>query len=184
VADRTDIFDFERASRGLRDLLPPETRVREVFLGQGDAEEARREILESLNSGQLLVNFLGHGSVEVWRGDLLSSADARALRNGTRLPFLVAMNCLNGFFHDVYTESLAESLLKAEGGGAVAVWASSGLTLPAEQAVMDRALLETLFAPGGATLGEATLRARASVRDRDVRRTWILFGDPATRLRH
>ena len=35
------------------------------------------------------------------------------------------MNCLNGFFHDLYTTSLAESLITAPQGGAVAVWASS-----------------------------------------------------------
>jgi len=33
------------------------------------------------------------------------------------------------------------------------------------------------------TLGEAVRRAKAAVSDQDVRRTWILFGDPTTRLR-
>jgi hypothetical protein len=34
------------------------------------------------------------------------------------------------------------------------------------------------------TLGEAILKAKASTSDPDVRRTWILFGDPAMKLRH
>jgi hypothetical protein len=37
------------------------------------------------------------------------------------------MDCLNDFSQDVYTESLAESLLLAPHGGAEGVWASSGL---------------------------------------------------------
>lgn len=44
------------------------------------------------------------------------------------MPVYFLMDCLNGFFQDVYTESLAESLLPAPHGGAVGVWASSGLT--------------------------------------------------------
>jgi hypothetical protein len=33
------------------------------------------------------------------------------------------------------------------------------------------------------TLGEATSLSKAAVSDNDVRRTWCLFGDPATRLK-
>jgi hypothetical protein len=32
------------------------------------------------------------------------------------------------------------------------------------------------------TVGEAIIQAKASVQDIDVRRTWILFGDPAIKL--
>ena len=38
------------------------------------------------------------------------------------------MTCLNGYFHDPAFESLAQALMSAEGGGAVAVWAPSGMT--------------------------------------------------------
>jgi hypothetical protein len=55
------------------------------------------------------------------------------------------MDCLNGFFHDVYTESLAESLVLAKEGGAVAGWASSGLTEAEPQAAMDQNLVRKLL---------------------------------------
>jgi hypothetical protein len=58
-----------------------------------------------------LVNYLGSGSVDLWRGDLLISDDPVRLSNGIKLPMVIAMNCLNGFFDDIYTESLASSLL-------------------------------------------------------------------------
>jgi hypothetical protein len=126
---------------------------------------------------------MGHGSEEGWRGDTFTSADAGALTNGFRLPFVVAMTCLNGFFQDVYSDSLAEALLKAKQGGAVAVWTSSGLTEPDKQAVMNKELVRLLFNGEKLTLGEATKRAKAVISDPDVRRTWILFGDPTTMLR-
>jgi hypothetical protein len=78
---------------------------------------------------------------------------------------------------------LAEALLKAPQGGALAVWASSGLTEPSAQAVMNRELVRLLFNGPSLTVGEAAMKAKATITDPDIRRTWILFGDPATRLR-
>ncbi len=49
--------------------------------------------------------------------------------NANHLSVFVMMTCLNGYFDDPALESLAESLLKAERGGAVAVWSSSGMTI-------------------------------------------------------
>jgi hypothetical protein len=184
VSDDNDLFDFQAASRRLEEVLPPGMIVREVSLQRSDTAAARQELLAGLEAGQLLVNYIGHGSVEVWaREGLLSSRDALRLTNSPRLPLVLALNCLNGFFHDLYTESLAESLLKAPRGGAVAVWASSGLPLPDEQPSLNQELARILFDGTSPTLGEAVVRAKAAVRDRDLRRSWILFGDPATRLR-
>ncbi len=101
---------------------------------------------------------------------------------GPHLPLVSAMTCLNGFFHDVYSEqSLAEALQTAPNGGAIAIWASSTVTKPDMQAVMNRGLVRRLLQ--GMTLGEAAVQAKAAVPDPDVRRTWILFGDPTTRLK-
>jgi hypothetical protein len=74
--------------------------------------------------------------------------------------------------------------MKASGGGAIAIWTSSGLTEPDKQAVMNKELIKLLFnSREPITLGEATARAKASVSDQDIRRTWILFGDPSQRLK-
>ena len=184
VADINDGFSFEGASEELRALLSSTIVVRKIFRGDfGTDADARNALISAINQGPLLVNFLGHGSVEVWRGGILSWGDAEGLINGWRLPFFINMTCFNGTFHDVYTESLSEALLKASGGGAVAVWASSGMTEPEGQAMMDKELFRLLFNGESTTLGEATARAKASTGDQDVRKTWILFGDPTTRLK-
>jgi len=185
VADINDTFNYETASEELRGLLPSSIVVRKIFRGDfGTDGEARNALISSINQGPLLVNYLGHGSVEVWNGGILNSGDAVTLINGWRLPFFITMTCFNGMFHDVYTESLSEALLKAEQGGAVAVWASSGLTEPEAQAMMNRELIRILFSGESITLGEAVKRAKAATTDPDVRRTWILFGDPTTKLKN
>jgi len=183
VADRNDGFDFEGASEAVRDLLPPYLPARQVFRADFSSDDVvRSELLRGINHGPLLVNFIGHGSVEIWRG-MFSTDDVETLVNGMRLPFFVSMTCLNGFFQDPYAEPLAEALLKAKQGGAIAVWASSGLTEAGGQAAMNKELIRLLFSSGSITLGEATAKAKFSAGDDDIRKTWILFGDPTTRLR-
>jgi hypothetical protein len=185
VADRTersDEFNFEGASEEIWGLLPTSLTVRKIYRSQfGSDDQLKGMLLSGINQGPLLVNFIGHGSVEIWRG-ILTSDDADGLINEMGLPFFVSMTCLNGFFHDVATESLAEALLKAKGGGAVAIWTSSGLTEPDKQVVMNRELVKLLFGRDPITLGEAAAKAKSSVSDQDIRRTWILFGDPSQRL--
>jgi hypothetical protein len=186
VADKTeksDDFNFEVASEEIWGLLPRSLVVRKIYRSQfGSDAQANGVLLSAINQGPLLVNFIGHGSIEIWRG-ILSSEDAEGLVNGMRLPFFVNMTCLNGYFQDPYSETLGEALIKAKGGGAIAVWTSSGLTEPDKQAVMNKELIKLLFDGQSLTLGEATARAKASVSDQDIRKTWILFGDPTTRLK-
>jgi peptidase C25-like protein len=177
VADRSDDFDFGGELLRLGQRLP-EGREVEVILSQElGRDTAREKTLQALKQGGGLVVYLGHGSVESWRG-LLTSDDAGELKNQD-LFFAAAMTCLNGFFHDLYIRSLAESLLRAPEGGAAAVLASSGLCFPDGQVEMTSALLDSLWGDSPpSTLGEACREAKAKVHDLDTRRTFIFFGDP------
>ncbi|MCK5352652.1 hypothetical protein KAJ77_08725, partial [bacterium] len=181
VADQNDEnFDFEVISNGLKNSLPSEFTVQEIFRGQSGAA-TKAQLLATLNEGSALVNYSGHGSTEIWGGDILTSQDAKDLSNGSQLPFFVALNCLNGFFHDIYTESLAEALIRSEQGGAIGVWASSALTSSLGQSQVAREMYRLAFEEG-LTLGEAAAQAKAVVSNLDVRRSWIFFGDPVTRI--
>jgi hypothetical protein len=182
VADRNDGFNFEAASLALKALLPPAVRASEVFRGRLDDATAKSLLLEAINRGQKIVNYAGHGSTDAWRGSLLTSDDARGLYNSDRLSLFVMMNCLNGYFHDVARDSLGEALLKAEKGGAVAAWGSSGMTMPDGQAALNQELYRQLF-DSRLTLGEAIRKAKEAIGDNDIRRTWILLGDPTMHMR-
>jgi len=57
------------------------------------------------------------------------------------------------------------------------------LTDPEEQVPMNEELIRLLFNVDGLTIGEAIMGAKHDAADRDVRRTWILFGDPTLRLK-
>jgi hypothetical protein len=183
VADNADNFDFAAASRALGSRLPAGVSARYVTLNPAAAGQSRSELLDALNGGQLLVNYTGHGGPDVWaQENLLNTAGALGLKNADRLPFVTALSCMNGLFHDVFGDSLAESLLKAPDGGAIAVWSSSGLTAAQFQLEAGTALYDALFRPN-TRLGDAVRTAKSAASDPDVRATWNLIGDPATRLR-
>lgn len=184
VADHASGNDFEGASSTLGQQLPAGMPVQIVNRGTQDASTVRNQIISNLNQGPQVVNYFGHGSVGLWTGaGLLTTGDAAGLSNGNRLPLFTMMTCLNGYFHDVSGDSLAEALLKSQNGGAVAVWASSGQTNMEGQLQVAQPLYQLLFGGQPMTLGDAVRGAKSATGDQGVRRSWIFFGDPTQRIR-
>ncbi len=152
--------------------------------GRQDDGIAHADIIAKLNSGKAVVNYSGHGNVDVWTGaSIFTSSDATALANGNKLSFVVVMDCLNGYFQDPTLLSLSEALVKAPQGGAVAAFASSGLTLPDGQHEMSAQLYTLIYGAQQIALGDAIKIAKGATTDSDVRRTWIFFGDPSMKIR-
>jgi len=183
VADKDDSTDdFTGDSEIVQALLPSSMLLTDIFVDTVGVAGARTDIVNSINSGQLIVNYLGHGSEEQWSGsDIFDESTVSTLTNGSQLPIFLIMDCLNGFFQDVYAEPLGVSLMLAQNGGGVAVLASSGLNQAPPQTALDSAVVQNAFSVNGQTLGEAILNAKSSINDLDVRRTFVLFGDPAMR---
>ena len=124
VTDENIGTDFSAETQQIGILLPSSLEKTVINFASADAGTIRAQLLSQLNAGQLFVNYIGHGSVDVWAGSgILTGDDAMNLNNRGLLPLVVTMDCLNGFFHDVYQTSMAESLLLAPNGGAAAVWA-------------------------------------------------------------
>ncbi|PYS22542.1 MAG: hypothetical protein DMF72_13090 [Acidobacteria bacterium] len=177
-------FNFEAADDQVGATLPASMPIQRVYrrLQASDAD-ARANIISNFNSGQAVTVYSGHGNVNIWGGSIFSSNDASALANGNRLPFVVVMDCLNGYFADPSLQSLAESLVKAPNGGAVASFASSGLTIPDGQHEMGLKMFQLLYGGSSIAIGDASRQAKVATSDMDVRRTWILFGDPSMKIR-
>ncbi|HEY2093393.1 MAG TPA: C25 family cysteine peptidase [Thermoanaerobaculia bacterium] len=139
------------------------------------------DVIDGFNTGSLLTDYTGHGSVEVWSDYVFTSADASSLTNGDHLPFVVTLNCLNGLFNDLFTDGMAEALLRNPNGGSIGGFSSSALTSPDQQLLVNAELNKQLF--NGLAVGDAMLKAKLKTNDMDVRRTWILFGDPTLKLK-
>jgi hypothetical protein len=180
IADQNAGVDFTAEANTAAFTLPASLTTTKILADGLDPATASQEIIAGINAGALLVNYTGHGSEQQWSfADLLDNTSATALTNGNRLPVFLIMDCLNGFFQDVYEESLSSALLFAPNGGAVGVWASSGFTTAPPQASMNQALLSALASNPSQSIGAAIITGKAGILDPDVRRTWNFFGDPA-----
>ena len=181
VADR----DFESYSAALQTLLPRDVNAFRIDRSAMTDAETHQNIIERLNDNPLLVTYTGHGSQSVWAGSgIFNSNDAAGLNNRD-LSFYVLMNCLNGYTHQPTGDGLAEILFRSP-NGAIAVWASSGITESGNQAALSQAFTNFAFnARAGKSLrvGDVVRAAKRASTDSDVRRTWQLIGDPTTFVR-
>jgi hypothetical protein len=184
VSDQPDGYDFVNFTNQVRASLPSDMAVQFINRADGDTAAVHAQIITAINQGKGVVNYLGHGSVGVWSGaSLLSVGDAQSFTNSQGLSIFVMMTCLNGSFIEVGTDSLAEAIIKAPNGGGVAVWASSGLTIPYGQVDISKRFYELLFTGQTARLGDAARLAKLQTADPDIRRLSIFFGDPSMRFR-
>ena len=184
VADQNDTENFSQDSLAVQAQLPSSFQVTDVFTSTVGSVAAQQDILTAINSGQLLVNYMGHGSEEEWSGDdLFNATTVESLTNGSQLPVFLITNCLNGYFQDVYAQPLAVKLLLAPNGGGVAALASSGLNQSPPQTELDKLIVEDTFNAARPTLGESILKAKSHIGDPSVRRTYTLFGDPAMQIK-
>ncbi|HKV78413.1 MAG TPA: C25 family cysteine peptidase [Candidatus Sulfotelmatobacter sp.] len=184
VADKDDIESFTQDTQTVQAGMPSTMQMTNIFVDNVGVSSARGQIANSINSGQALVNYLGHGSEEQWAGpDIFDENTVNSLTNGSQLPVFLIMDCLNGLFQDVYAQPLGVSLILAPNGGGVAVLASSGLNQPTPQTDLDAMVVQSMFTAKGMALGDAIVTAKSNIADPDVRRTFVLFGDPAMKVK-
>jgi hypothetical protein len=184
VADTDDTENFSGDSETVQAKLPATMQVTDVFVDAVGTTAAKTDIINAINSGQGLVNYLGHGSEEQWSGsDIFDTTSVTSLTNGSELPVFLIMDCLNGFFQDVYAQPLGVTLLLASNGGGVAVLASSGLNQSPPQTQLDIYVVQNAWNAKGSRLGDVVVTAKSHISDADVRRTFNLFGDPAMRVK-
>jgi hypothetical protein len=161
--------------------------VRRLYLNQLGSSMTG-EILRAFDEGASLVSYIGHGGIHLWADeDILDTSDVASLEPQPRQPLLLTMNCLNGYFHFPYFDSLSEELVKAEGRGAIAAFSPSGLSMNGPAHLFHEALLDELIRRSHARLGDAVLAAQdryaATGAFPELLSIYHLLGDPALRIR-
>jgi hypothetical protein len=175
----------------LADYIPKQIYLREY---QDDKEAITQDIIQAINIGAVVTNYTGHGSLNLWSGkDIFNHKDVALLNNPDKLTFAVALNCQNGLFSYSQpfrgtTDSLAEAFLKADGKGAIAMWAPSGLGYTDEHEILANELFRRLFQDNETELGSLTTLAKIAAITNygistDNLEMFTLFGDPNLQLR-
>jgi len=148
-------------------------------------------IVESINDGTLLINYVGHGSPDVWSDEhvLHRITDLLRMTNGDRLPLFFVASCAIGFFDDPAREGMAEELLSLPNAGAIGTISATRLVYATANAHFNRKAFDILLTHDSLGMGEALFVAKLQkqylnewpspvVSDR----TYSYFGDPFLRL--
>jgi uncharacterized repeat protein (TIGR01451 family) len=182
---------FPDDSDAVADLIPDGSTVAKVkvHLDSISLAGGKAEVVDRLNEGVALFNFIGHGGLNRISGQgdgLFTNASVPFLANAGRLPLFLAMTCSAANFAMPSYPSLGEALLLARDGGAFAVWGPAGLSDNAGAVLLNKAFIAAAIAGGGKPIGELVRTALRSLDEAPslthVRYIYNILGEPVSRL--
>ncbi len=179
-------------------IVPERVEQRKIYLTEypfgatcRSKPEARRAILDMINEGVALIDFIGHGNPDLWAHEhvLERANDVPRMQNGDRLTLMFTASCSNGFFDNPQSEGLAEEMVRQPNGGAAAAISATRIVFASANRELNWVLFEELYAEPPPRIGEALYLAkiRRQFEDRPPfphsnDRRYTLFGDPAMRF--
>ncbi|NMQ19477.1 hypothetical protein E4P82_09865 [Candidatus Competibacter phosphatis] len=192
LADKPDSAAgyFPQDSDWVAELLPSGIAVTRIYLDQQAIGAARSLLFEGMNRGTGWVNYLGHGGADRFSAaGLLTWDDMGTLNSVGPLPVVSALTCAANRFEVPRYASLGEQLILDADGGAIAVWAPTGMSLNEPALRLNRSLFAAVFQQQMPTLGEAIQQAlQDNIRRQDMPtymlRIYSLLGDSALQLHH
>ena len=177
------------------DIIPPLFNFKKIYLTEYPEEitvegrrkpEARADLIEQINRGTLLVNFIGHGHEHLWAHERVFDEQTvlPLLQNGEHLSFFYAATCAFGLFDNPEVQSFTEELINSEGKGAIGVVSATRFCSAAPNEALNKAFMTYLFTDQGPTLrlGDAMRLAKLNTYSTVNNEMYHIFGDPALRL--
>lgn len=189
--------DFTRSSETLANsLIPASYNFNKLYMaafpivltGNGKRmPSGNKAILNAMNDGTLIVNYVGHGAPYVW-------ADEFIFEQGVSIPqlqndkyfFLSAATCDFGYFDDPAFVSAAEELVLDNNAGAIASLSSTRPVFQTNNEALMDSFFSQLMKSGsdstrGVPIGQAMFGTKQDLTD-DNSRKFFMFGDPTLRL--
>ncbi|HOT92114.1 MAG TPA: C25 family cysteine peptidase [Anaerolineae bacterium] len=198
VADNGESYDegFDSLLERLRSLFPTAITTQTVYMetycppALQPCPAATNALTQAWNAGAGLLAYSGHGSIHRWAHEpLIFNTDLAALTQTTALPFLLSLDCWDGYwmFPPKYP-SLPGRDVRSIGEwtttvltqtGAIAAYGPAGLAYASSEESLARAMFRAAFQRGILNLGELTQVGRQAISYSYEARTYTLFGDPA-----
>jgi len=148
---------------------------------------ATEALLREINTGALMVNYVGHGAPLIWSDErvLNFTTDFEKIQNGARYSFWVAATCDFGRFDNPKEQSFGEEIILTPGRGAIATLTSPRLVYAQPNATFNKQYYRALFSgtseftvPIGLALVQARARTSFTLNDEKFH----ILGDPTMRL--
>lgn len=147
--------------------------------------DATAAILDQLEKGTSIINYMGHGSPTVWAQEyvLEMARDINRINTGMKLPFWLSATCSWGHFDDISNPCMAEQLVLLKENGAIATLSATRGVYGSANAAFVNQFYSKLFNKYTANrlrIGEILLTLIDGYNSNDEK--YVLFGDPALYL--
>jgi hypothetical protein len=147
--------------------------------------DAQADLIRKLNAGQLVLNYVGHGSTRDWAHEyVMTFSDIQALTN-KHLPLWVTATCDYSRFDGSKTSGGEAALLNTK-GGAIALLSTVRVVYISNNDSMSTQIYRNIFERENGKalrLGDIIKNAKLSFTDNDENKVrFLLLGDPALRL--
>ncbi len=193
----TDEFEIYNAEvLATNEYVPKEFDERKIYLGLYPTvvssggitvPAAAADLVNQINEGTLAVNFVGHGSPEVWSFTHVFESDVTIpeLTNFTRLSLFIGATCDFARYDDPQQQSAAEGLVLSPQGGAIGAMSATRPVLEDSNLNLNEAFLDQLFVRdqerNPTRIGDAVFRTKEEdYGENDIKYQYI--GDPTVRL--
>lgn len=180
--------------------LPSNYQAERVYMGltHNNVSDSRAAVINAINDGKFLVNYIGHAAHTQWAGNdtnpvffgrLFGNEDVDGLTNFDKYPIIAAMTCWEGYYINPQSnsqEALAEVITRAEGKGAIASFSPTGTSVASGHDIMDKAFFKAIFTDRVQNIGMAVQKSLIDLWANGsylyLPDNFLLFGDPATVL--
>jgi hypothetical protein len=154
--------------------------------GRQESPAAKRAVLETLNSGTLFLNYVGHGNeTTLTAEEIFKVQDLENWPNQAQLPLWFTATCEFGRHDSPFIRSAAEELLFARKKGAIGLLATGRPVFSSVNFSINQAFTEALAASGESgvpDLGTLYRRTKNESLNGAYNRNFSLLGDPSLRL--
>jgi hypothetical protein len=161
----------------------------EYLMGPGgEKPEAREALISAFNQGALIVNWIGHGSANLWADEHIFRRiqDMPRINNSKKQPLIFTASCSIGKFDIPNIESMAEDFMRLRSDGAISVISATRDVYAYENQQLNNQFYDQLLNNDSVGIAEAlyTAKLRVASPQNTNHRFYMVFGDPAQILQY
>ena len=158
----------------------------EVNPGGHRYPEANKSINDNVFKGILAMTYIGHGGPGGFAQErVLRLEDIYSWNNDPKLPLLITATCSFAGFDDPAINTAGEASILKENGGVISLFSTVRLVYSNENSILINAVFNEIFTKYDGhylKLGEVLRYAKNKIGNKDNKRKFFLFGDPAMQL--
>ncbi len=179
---------FSQASDELGTMIGGGFTVNRVYVEELGVEAGKAKFIQALQQGGFMINYLGHGGLDVLgKQPFFETDDLAQMTSEQGWPIISAMTCLVARFAVPGYKALGEEMVIKPDGGMIAAVGSEGISTHQYAERLGKHFYEATLSGEHARLGDALQQARVAYAseqaDRDTLFMYQLLGDPTLELK-